>query len=145
MQDAENLAWAWLVLAGAGDALLDNYAIEREYATTNIRHSHPRHRLHRPRARISRLYGTVLDLPDHPFARSLINSGRLSPPPRWRSRLNTPDADGFPARTPRRPGDVPVRAGEDACCCASLGSGAIVLADADVTRRVQTCTTRLAT
>ena len=149
VQDAENLAWKLaLVLQGAaGDALLDTYGLEREYAADeNIRNSTRATDFITPKSEISRLYrDAVLDLAkDHPFARTLINSGRLSVPATLvESTLSTPDVDGFAG--PMRPGapaaDVPVSiAGEDAWLLRQLGGGvfcAVVLADAAVERRVQ--------
>ena len=101
VQDAENLAWKLVrVLRGeAPDALLDTYADEREYAADeNIRCSTRATDFITPKSEISRLFrDAVLDLArDHPFARTLVNSGRLSVPATLRgSALNTADVDRF--------------------------------------------------
>ena len=97
VQDADNLAWKLaLVLRGqAPDALLDSYAAEREYAADeNIRHSTRATDFITPKSEISHLFrDAVLDLAKHfPFARTLVNSGRLSVPATLHgSALNTPD------------------------------------------------------
>ncbi|MET3374408.1 3-(3-hydroxy-phenyl)propionate hydroxylase [Variovorax boronicumulans] len=101
VQDADNLAWKLAaVLAGdAPDALLDSYASEREYAADeNIRNSTRATDFITPKSEVSRLFrDAVLELTKrHPFARSLVNSGRLSVATVLRdSPLNTPDADTF--------------------------------------------------
>jgi len=99
VQDAENLAWKLVaVLRGeASDALLDSYAGEREYAADeNIRHSTRATDFITPKSEVSRLFrDAVLQLSKrHPFARALVNSGRLSVPAVLQaSPLNTPDVD----------------------------------------------------
>jgi 3-(3-hydroxy-phenyl)propionate hydroxylase len=104
IQDAENLAWKLdAVLRGqAPDALLNSYASEREYAADeNIRNSTRATDFITPKSNISRLFrDAVLDLAkDHPFARTLVNSGRLSVPATLQgSVLNTPDSDEFEGR-----------------------------------------------
>jgi 3-(3-hydroxy-phenyl)propionate hydroxylase len=104
IQDAENLAWKLdAVLRGqAPDALLNSYASEREYAADeNIRNSTRATDFITPKSNISRLFrDAVLDLAkDHPFARTLVNSGRLSVPATLQgSVLNTPDCDEFVGR-----------------------------------------------
>ena len=101
VQDADNLAWKLAaVLAGdAPDALLDSYASEREYAADeNIRNSTRATDFITPKSEVSRLFrDAVLELTKrHAFARSLVNSGRLSVATVLRdSPLNTPDADTF--------------------------------------------------
>ena len=98
--DADNLAWKLaLVIAGKSPAsLLDSYCSERRAAAReNILQFDPQHRLHhaqvRGLARFSatprcRWRGTF------PFARALINSGRLSvPTAQAGSPLDTPDVD----------------------------------------------------
>ena len=104
VQDAENLAWklAAVVRGQAGDALLDSYASEREYAADeNIRHSTRATDFITPKSDISRVFrDAVLTLAkQHAFARTLVNSGRLSVPATLHaSVLNTPDADAFEGR-----------------------------------------------
>ena len=101
VQDADNLAWKLAaVLAGdAPDALLDSYASEREFAADeNIRNSTRATDFITPKSDVSRLFrDAVLELTKrHAFARSLVNSGRLSVATVLRdSPLNTPDADTF--------------------------------------------------
>ena len=104
VQDAENLAWklAAVVRGQGGDALLDSYADEREYAADeNIRHSTRATDFITPKSDISRVFrDAVLDLAKHhAFARTLVNSGRLSVPATLHgSMLNTPDVDSFEGR-----------------------------------------------
>ena len=104
IQDAENLAWKLdAVLRGqAPEALLNSYASEREYAADeNIRNSTRATDFITPKSDISRvLRNAVLDLAtDYPFARTLVNSGRLSVPATLHgSMLNTPDVDAFECR-----------------------------------------------
>lgn len=101
VQDAENLAWkVRMVLDGdAPEALLDSYASEREYAADeNILHSTRSTDFITPKTPVSRAFrDAVLRLARaHPFARQLVNSGRLSVPTVLReSPLNTPDRDRF--------------------------------------------------
>ena len=118
VQDAENLAWklAAVLQGRAGDALLDSYAIEREYAADeNIAHSTRATDFITPKSEVSRLFrDATLDLAKtHRFARSLVNSGRLSVPATLReSPLNTPDTDAFSgAMLPGAPAaDAPIHA-----------------------------------
>ncbi len=97
VQDAENLAWKLdAVLRGEADAaLLASYGSEREYAADeNILNSTRATDFITPKSEISRLFrDAVLDLARaHPFARRLVNSGRLSTPSVLHgSVLNTPD------------------------------------------------------
>ena len=104
VQDAENLAWKLkLVLAGlAPDTLVDSYSVEREYAADeNILNSSRATDFITPKSDISRSFrNAVLNLAKtHPFARSLVNSGRLSLPATYAaSPLNTPDTDAFAGR-----------------------------------------------
>jgi 3-(3-hydroxy-phenyl)propionate hydroxylase len=117
VQDAENLAWklAAVLSRQAPDALLDIYADEREFAADeNIRNSTRATDFITPKSDISRLFrDAVLELAKtQPFARTLVNSGRLSVPATLSgSTLNTPDAEAFAGRMV--PGaaaaDAPVR------------------------------------
>ena len=101
VQDAENLAWklALVVQGKAPEALLASYAAEREYAADeNIRNSTRATDFITPKSEVSRLFrDAVLELAkEHAFARTLVNSGRLSVPATLHdSPLNTPDADAF--------------------------------------------------
>ena len=104
IQDADNMGWKLDdVLRGqAPDALLDSYASEREYAADeNIRHSTRATDFITPKSAISRVFrDAVLALAkNYPFARALVNSGRLSLPATLHdSVLNTPDVDVFQGR-----------------------------------------------
>jgi 3-(3-hydroxy-phenyl)propionate hydroxylase len=104
VQDAENLAWKLAAVLGrqAPDALLDTYADEREYAADeNIRNSTRATDFITPKSDISRLFrDAVLELSKtQPFARTLVNSGRLSVPATLHgSTLNTADTEAFAGR-----------------------------------------------
>ena len=101
VQDADNLGWklAAVLQGHAPDALLDSYAREREAAADeNIRHSTRATDFITPKSAASRLFrDAVLNLAKtQPFARTLVNSGRLSTPTTLHgSSLNTPDAEPF--------------------------------------------------
>ena len=101
VQDADNLGWKLgLVVQGdAPDTLLDSYSAEREYAADeNVLNSTRATDFITPKSEISRVFrDAVLELAkDHPFARKLVNSGRLSVPSTLHaSPLNTPDIDEF--------------------------------------------------
>jgi 3-(3-hydroxy-phenyl)propionate hydroxylase len=117
IQDADNLAWKLaLVLAGmARPALLASYDEERiRAADENILASSRSTDFMTPKDRASRSFrDAVLALAhDYPFARRLVNSGRLSVPCVLDdSPLNTPDDGDFSSK--QRPGtpciDAPVR------------------------------------
>ncbi len=119
VQDAENLAWKLgLVLGGkAPDRLLDTYGTEREFAADeNILNSTRSTDFITPKSEVSRVFrdATLLLARDCPFARQLVNSGRLSTPATLaNSPLNTPDADRFAgAMVPGAPcTDAPVQQG----------------------------------
>jgi len=117
VQDADNLAWKLaLVLRGhAPERLLDSYDAERiPAADENILHSTRATDFITTKSGVSRLFrDAVLDLArHHPFARKLVNSGRLSVPAVLRdSPLNTPDAQGaFGPHAGVAPGAVAVDA-----------------------------------
>lgn len=120
VQDAENLAWklAAVLRGTASDALLDSYAAEREYAADeNILNSTRATDFITPKSEISRVFrDAVLQLSrHHAFARTLVNSGRLSVPATLRdSALNTPDRDAFAGRmVPGAPAvDAPLRSAD---------------------------------
>jgi 3-(3-hydroxy-phenyl)propionate hydroxylase len=101
VQDADNLAWklAAVLQGQAPDALLDTYAFERERAADeNILNSTRSTDFITPKSEVSRLFrDAVLHLAKtRPFARRLVNSGRLSVPAVLRdSPLNTVDEDAF--------------------------------------------------
>lgn len=104
VQDADNLAWklAAVLRGEAPQALLDSYAREREYAADeNIRNSTRATDFITPKSEVSRLLrDAVLQLARrHAFARTLVNSGRLSVPATLHgSTLNTPDGERFEGR-----------------------------------------------
>jgi len=137
VQDADNLGWkiAAVLQHGAPDALLDTYGREREYAADeNIRNSTRATDFITPKSEVSRLFrDAVLQLAKtQPFARSLVNSGRLSMPSTLHeSTLNTPDAQAFAgAMVPGAPAaDAPVktRDGRSSWLLHELGEGFTVL------------------
>jgi len=110
VQSVENLCWKLKrVLSGeAPPALLVTYNLERSHgADENLLNSTRTADFITPKNHISHVFrDEVLRLAaDHPFARPLINSGRLSCPCTLDgSPLNTPDADDF--RPQMRPGAV---------------------------------------
>jgi 3-(3-hydroxy-phenyl)propionate hydroxylase len=122
VQDADNLAWklAAVLRGDAPDALLDSYASEREAAADeNILHSTRATDFITPKSEVSRLFrDAVLQLSkDHGFARTLVNSGRLSLPSTLDgSPLNPPDGDGDTWQGRMRPGapaaDAPLRSAD---------------------------------
>lgn len=99
--DADNLAWKLkLVIDGlAPESLLDSYSDERVAAAKeNILNSTRSTDFITPKSAMSRMFrDAVLELAEEfPFARSLVNSGRLSTPTTYLdSPLNTPDRDVF--------------------------------------------------
>jgi 3-(3-hydroxy-phenyl)propionate hydroxylase len=103
IQDADNLGWKLdAVLRGlANESLLQSYAAEREYAADeNIKNSTRATDFITPKSDISRVFrDAVLDLAaNYPFARTLLNSGRLSVPAVLQdSTLNSADGDVFDA------------------------------------------------
>jgi 3-(3-hydroxy-phenyl)propionate hydroxylase len=110
VQDADNLCWKLAaVLDGrAGDALLDSYDRERvPAADENIRHSTRSTDFISPKNAATRAFrDAALELAEHlPFARTLVNSGRLS-------QAYSPSTDGD---TPLGPGcpcpDAPLQQG----------------------------------
>jgi 3-(3-hydroxy-phenyl)propionate hydroxylase len=116
VQDADNLGWklAAVVQGRAGDALLDTYGPERETAADeNLLNSTRATDFITPKSEASRLFrdAALVLSRTQPFARALVNSGRLSTPTTLAaSPLNTADADAFAGRM--RPGapavDAPV-------------------------------------
>ncbi|MEL7343364.1 MAG: FAD-dependent oxidoreductase [Pseudomonadota bacterium] len=110
MQDADNLGWKLAAVLN-GDApanLIDTYHTERKQAADeNILNSSRSADFLTPRTPAHTLFrDAVLDLvEEYPFARTLLNSGRLSTPCTYDgSPLNGPDAPALPTRT--RPGAV---------------------------------------
>lgn len=134
IQDVDNLVWKLkLVLDGAApESLMESYNRERvQAADENILNSTRSTDFITPKSDISRIFrDAVLDLAEeHPFARPLVNSGRLSLPTAYAgSDLNGEDAlPGGPERT--RPGapavDAPVG---DSGLLDRLGTGFTLLA-----------------
>ncbi len=138
VQDADNLGWklALVVNGLAPDTLLDTYDEERVFgADENIANSTRSTDFITPKSAVSKLFrNAVLDLAETlPFARTVVNSGRLSVPCTYDgSRLNGPDLPGLPART--RPGspcpDAPV--GTDWLLRLIGGDFGLLAIDADV-------------
>lgn len=116
VQDADNLAWKLaLVLRGsAPERLLESYDAERiPAADENILHSTRATDFMTPKTRASGAFrDAALALAErYPFARALVNSGRLSRPATLeRSPLNTGDLDTFtPTMRPGSPAaDAPI-------------------------------------
>jgi len=136
VQDCDNLGWKLkAVLDGvAPAALLDTYHEERAYAADdNIGHSTRATDFITPKSRSSlRLRNAVLELArTEPFARPLVNSGRLSTPtPYLRSSLNTPDSAAFAGKM--LPGtncaDAPIKVnGRNVWLLEQLGQGFVLL------------------
>ncbi len=106
VQDADNLAWklAHVLRGEAPDALLETYDLERSAAADeNILNSTRSTDFISPKGAMAKaLRDAVLDLAaDYPFARRLVNSGRLSLPSTYRDTpLSTPDRDAFEAGPP---------------------------------------------
>jgi 3-(3-hydroxy-phenyl)propionate hydroxylase len=136
VQDVDNLAWKLaLVHAGrAPEALIDSYHEERAFAADdNLLNSTRSTDFITPKSRGSRRFrDAVLELAEtEPFARPLVNSGRLSTPtPYARSSLNTPDESPFDGRM--KPGtncaDAPIRRNAaSAWLLPQLGDGFVVL------------------
>ena len=101
IQDTDNLVWKLnLVVKGQAPAsLLDTYSQERVYAADeNLMNSTRSTDFITPKSAVSKVFrNSVLELAKTlPFARSLVNSGRLSVPSYlYQSSLNTPDIDQF--------------------------------------------------
>jgi 3-(3-hydroxy-phenyl)propionate hydroxylase len=101
VQDADNLCWKLaLVLNGlAPESLLESYEHERSAAADeHVQVTSRSTDFITPKGAASKLFrNAVLELSERlPFARRLVNSGRLSLPSASRdSPLNTPDEDAF--------------------------------------------------
>jgi len=143
VQDAENLAWklAWVLKGHAGAALLLSYDTERIAATDeNILNSTRSTDFITPKSPVSRTFrdATLSLARHHEFARTLVNSGRLSRPAHYvDSALNTPDETGFAG--PMVPGapcvDAPLATtAGPGWLLEHLGRGFVLLVAADPTR-----------
>lgn len=107
IQDADNLGWKLAaVAAGGAERLLESYNWERVLAADeNILEATRASDFVSPQSAVARSFrDAALDLARrHPFARSLVNPGRLSVPCIYDDGpLNGADAPGLPLRT--RPG-----------------------------------------
>ncbi|CAG0959570.1 3-(3-hydroxy-phenyl)propionate hydroxylase [Burkholderiales bacterium] len=139
-QDTDNLAWKLaLVIDGrAPEALLESYDAERTRAADeNLRNSTRSTDFITPKTPVSRTFrdATLQLAKRHPFARRLVNSGRLSVPAVLAdSPLNTPDRDpDFPsgpgAMVPGAPAaDAPVSGAEGPWLLRYLERGFTLLA-----------------
>ena len=139
-QDTDDLLWklALVIKGQAPEALLDSYDADRTYAADeNIRNSTRSTDFITPKSAVSKLFrNAALELArTQPFARKLVNSGRLSVPAFLvQSALNTPDADAFEGNmVPGAPmDDAPVRvSGQDAWLLDQLGNRFVLLAFVD--------------
>ena len=131
-QDADDLMrkLALVIQGQASDKLLDTYAHDRQFAADeNISNSTRSTDFITPKSRASKTFrNQVLALAKHyPFARKLVNSGRLSVPSfLTESALNTPDTDAFAGQmVPGAPmDDAPVQLdGQDAWLLDQVGKG----------------------
>jgi 3-(3-hydroxy-phenyl)propionate hydroxylase len=131
-QDADDLMWklALVIQGKAHEKLLDSYAHDRQFAADeNIMNSTRSTDFITPKSRTSKTFrNQVLALAKHhPFARKLVNSGRLSVPSfLTQSVLNTPDSDAFEGQmVPGAPmDDAPVRVqGQEAWLLDQVGRG----------------------
>ncbi|MCX7375531.1 MAG: FAD-dependent oxidoreductase [Alphaproteobacteria bacterium] len=106
LQDADNLAWklAAVLNGNAPETLLDTYDAERiPAADENILNSTRSTDFITPKNEAAHAYrAAILELAaHHPFARPLVNSGRLSRPATYlNSPLNTPDDATWQAGPP---------------------------------------------
>jgi 3-(3-hydroxy-phenyl)propionate hydroxylase len=139
IQDVDNLGWklAMVVNGTAPEALLDTYARERELAADeNILNSTRATDFITPKSEISKLFrNAVLDMAEHtPFARPIVNSGRLSLPCSY--DLDGADDSLLPRRT--RPGtpapDAPL--GSDWLLSNLGGDFQILAIDAEVPDKI---------
>jgi 3-(3-hydroxy-phenyl)propionate hydroxylase len=146
-QDVDDLMWKLgLVIKGqASDKLLDTYAHDRQFAADeNIMNSTRSTDFITPKSRTSKTFrNQVLALAKHyPFARKLVNSGRLSMPSFLTdSVLNTPDVDAFEGQmVPGAPmDDAPVQvAGQDAWLLNQVGKGFQAMLFVDAAPSTQT-------
>jgi 3-(3-hydroxy-phenyl)propionate hydroxylase len=140
LQDTDDLVWklALVIQGTAPEALLDTYDTDRVYAADeNIRNSTRSTDFITPKSAVSKLFrNAALELArSQPFARKLVNSGRLSVPSFLvHSALNTPDADAFGGdMVPGAPlADAPVRRnGQDGWLLDQLGNRFVLLAFAE--------------
>ena len=134
IQDVDNLGWklAAVLNGEAGERLLETYSEERTHgADENILNSSRSTNFMSPRTPVERLFRdqTLKLAAEAPFARRMVNPGRLSLPCAYDGLpLNGPDADGLPERA--RPGapcpDAPLPDGS--WLLEKLGDGFALLA-----------------
>ncbi|RDE51058.1 MAG: FAD-dependent oxidoreductase [Candidatus Accumulibacter meliphilus] len=140
IQDADNLVWKLkLVIDGqAPDSLLDSYGEEREFAADeNLLNSTRSSDFISPKSKTSLSFrNAVLTLArKYPFARALVNSGRLSVPAfLCGSSLNTHDGEAFNGQM--WPGaamdDAPIREqGRDGWLLDAVGEHFMLLCSVD--------------
>jgi len=148
VQDIDNLVWKLKLVQErkVPFEFMDTYHEERAFAADdNLTNSTRSTDFITPKSRASRLLrDAVLQLAEHePFARHLVNSGRLSTPtPYVASSLNTPDADSF--KSAMCPGtncaDAPVKVvGRQGWLLNELPAGfsALVFGASDVPRELE--------
>ncbi len=151
IQDVDNLGWklAMVVKGTANETLLDSYSTERVYAAEeNIQNSTRATDFITPKSEISKIFrNAVLDLAEKvPFARPIVNSGRLSLPSIYDgSYLNGADDIQLPRRT--RPGspaaDTPL--GEEWLLAKLGGQFHILAIDAEVPETLSIASVALST
>ncbi|MBL0405583.1 FAD-dependent oxidoreductase [Microvirga aerilata] len=100
IQDADNLAWklARIARGEASESLIDSYDLERSTAADeNIGHSTRSTDFIAPRSSQElRFRDAALALARHtPFAKRMVNSGRLSLPSTYETPLSTPDREAW--------------------------------------------------
>jgi 3-(3-hydroxy-phenyl)propionate hydroxylase len=150
LQDSDDLIWklALVIKGHAPHTLLDTYDADRVYAADeNIRNSTRSTDFITPKSAVSRLFrNAALELArSQPFARKLVNSGRLSVPAFLvHSALNTPDSDAFDGdMVPGAPlDDAPVLLGspqdQEGWLLQQLGTRFVLLAFVDNAAQVHT-------
>ncbi len=130
-EDAQNIAWklAAVLKREAGPALLDTYALEREFAAAeNIGYSTRATDFISPKSAVSRTFrNATLKLAKHAdFAKAMVNTGRLSTPSVYDTPLSTPDGETFAgsARLGAPLPDAPLKGadGKDRWLLDSLGN-----------------------
>ena len=137
VQDVDNLVWKLAaVLRGEAQAdLLESYDRERTYgADENIRNSSRATSFMTPKSDMERLFrDSVLGLAsDFPFARKLVNSGRLSVPCSLESLVHPKTDNRNDGLLPGQPClDAPVRNGKAGWLLGELGGEFTVLSFGD--------------
>lgn len=135
VQDADNLGWKLALVAGgrAPASLLDSYDRERGHAADeNIAQSSRTTTFMTPKTRAERLLrdGVLALAPDLPFARTLLNAGRLSCPCSLAGmdlQTPAPDAGGLEPGTACPDAPLLGPDGREVWLLDSLGSGFTLL------------------